>query len=96
MTHRSAVRFAVACFALYALAVHWPGILPFTGVRPFVLGLPFNFFWIVAWVVLGGIALAAVELTRAQDAAPRPSGDPDGARRGGARNGGGDRAQEDA
>ena len=64
MTHRTAVRLAVVCFALYTLAVHWPGMLPFSGIRPFVLGLPFNFFWIVLWIVLGGVALAAVELSR--------------------------------
>ncbi len=67
MTHRIAVRLAVACFALYALAVHWPGVLPFAGSRPFVLGLPFSFFWIVLWIVLGGLALALVELTRARE-----------------------------
>lgn len=64
MTYRTALRFAIVCFALYALAVTWPGMLPFSGARPFVLGLPFNFFWIILWVVLGGVALAAIELTR--------------------------------
>lgn len=67
MTHRVAVRIAVACFVLYTLAVHWPGVLPFAGARPFVLGLPFNFFWIVLWIVLGGVALLLVELTRPRE-----------------------------
>ncbi len=67
MTHRTAVRVAVLCFGLYALAVHWPGVLPFSRIRPFVLGLPFNFFWIVLWVVLGGVALLVLELTRQRE-----------------------------
>lgn len=67
MTHRVAVRIAVTCFVLYTLAVHWPGVLPFSGARPFVLGLPFSFFWIVLWIVLGGVALLLVELTRPRE-----------------------------
>ena len=64
MTQRAAVRFAAVIFALYFLAVHWPGVLPFSGPRPFVLGLPFNLVWIMLWIVLGGVALLALELTR--------------------------------
>ncbi|MGH7444437.1 MAG: hypothetical protein ACREKM_06155 [Longimicrobiales bacterium] len=64
MTRRTALRFAAICFALYALAVTWPGALQFADARPFVLGLPFNFFWIILWIVIGGIALAALELSR--------------------------------
>ena len=65
--HRVATIAASICFVLYAVAVTWPGVLPFSGARPFVLGLPFNFFWIVLWIVLGGVALVAVELTRSGD-----------------------------
>jgi hypothetical protein len=67
MTHRTAVRMALVVFTLYALSVHWPGVLPFSGPRPFVLGLPFNFFWIVLWVVLGLLALLAMEATRERE-----------------------------
>jgi hypothetical protein len=72
MTQRTAVRVAVVTFGLYAAVVHWPGVLPFSGPRPFVLGLPFNFFWIILWIVLGGAALTLLELTRGPDG---PSGD---------------------
>lgn len=62
--HRIATLAAIICFLLYALGVTWPGVLPFAGWQPSVLGLPFNFFWIILWIVLGGAALAAVEFTR--------------------------------
>jgi hypothetical protein len=64
MTQRTATRFAAVIFTLYLLGVHWPGILPFAGPRPFILGMPFNLMWVVLWVVLGGVALLALELTR--------------------------------
>ena len=63
MTQRTAARFAAVIFALYILAVHWPGILPFAGARPFVFGMPFNLIWVMLWVVLGGVALLLLELT---------------------------------
>lgn len=44
-------------FALYLLALGWPAVIPFNRVRPFVLGLPFVFFWVALWVVMGGLAL---------------------------------------
>ncbi len=64
MTHRTAVRIGIGVFVLYTVAVHWPGVLPFSGPRPFVLGLPFNFFWIILWIVLGLVALLLMEATR--------------------------------
>lgn len=57
MTERGARRLVVITFVLYTLALLWPGVIPFNRIRPFILGLPFNFFWVVLWVVLGGIAL---------------------------------------
>ncbi len=67
MTHRTAVRIGIGIFTLYALAVHWPGVLAFSGPRPFVLGLPFNFFWVVLWIVLGLGALLLMEVTRQRE-----------------------------
>lgn len=45
-----------ALFGLYALAclgaMTWPGYAKFgNSIEPYVLGLPFSFFWVVAWVV---------------------------------------------
>ena len=35
---------------LMAVAVTYPGLVPFNTVRPYILGLPFAFFWPAAWV----------------------------------------------
>lgn len=67
MTHRTAVRLGIGTFALYTFVVHWPGVLPFSGPRPLVLGLPLNFFWIVLWIVLGLLALLLMESTRRRE-----------------------------
>ncbi len=42
-------------FAVYAViclgAMTWPGYAKFgNSIEPYVLGLPFSFFWVVAWV----------------------------------------------
>lgn len=46
-------RLARAVTTLYvvamAAAVTYPGVVPFNTIRPFVLGLPFSFFWVAAW-----------------------------------------------
>jgi hypothetical protein len=38
-------------FIGYAVAVTWPGIVPFNRVRPTVLGLPFVMVWMALWIV---------------------------------------------
>lgn len=35
---------------LMAVAVTWPGMVPASRIRPMVLGLPFGFFWVAAWI----------------------------------------------
>jgi hypothetical protein len=57
VTDRAARRLVAAFFAINLIALTFPGVLPFNRLRPFILGLPFNFFWVVLWVVLGGVAL---------------------------------------
>jgi hypothetical protein len=32
------------------VVVTWPGMIPFARIRPMVLGLPFAFFWVAAWI----------------------------------------------
>jgi hypothetical protein len=52
------VRVLFAAFLIvYTLAVTYPGIIPFNRVRPFIFGLPFVFFWVVLWIVIGLIVL---------------------------------------
>jgi Protein of unknown function (DUF3311) len=50
--------------------IHVLGVLPFLGilggiffanrVEPFVLGLPFILFWILTWVILTSVIMAAI------------------------------------
>lgn len=48
-------------FVVYLLAVTWPGAVPFSAPEPFVLGLPFSLAWPILWIVLGGLALWALD-----------------------------------
>jgi hypothetical protein len=43
------------------IAVTWPGMLPAARARPFVLGLPFAFFWVAAWIGLVAVVLLLVD-----------------------------------
>ena len=55
---KRSVRIAFLAFLVVnAVAVTYPGILPFNRVRPFVFGLPFVFFWVALWIVLGMVML---------------------------------------
>jgi hypothetical protein len=50
-TSRAAKWIAIVYFIAMAVAVTFPGIVPFNRVRPFVLGVPFVFAWFLAWIV---------------------------------------------
>lgn len=49
---------------------HWLGLIPFVGmlgglsfvnqVKPLVLGMPFLLFWMVLWVILTSVCIAAM------------------------------------
>lgn len=52
MTLRTARLLAGAYLILMALAVTWPGMVPFARIRPMVFGLPFSFFWPAAWIAV--------------------------------------------
>lgn len=41
-----------AHFAVCVLAMVWPGALIANRVEPYVLGLPFLFFWYAAWMMV--------------------------------------------
>jgi TRAP-type C4-dicarboxylate transport system permease small subunit len=77
------VRLAVAAFfVLYLLVVTWPVGTIFARAEPFVLGLPFSFFWPALWIVLGGVALALLDRAEDRERAgrkpDREAGDPRG------------------
>lgn len=50
MTLRTARVLTGAYLILFLIAVVWPGVLVAARIRPFVLGLPFAFFWYTAWI----------------------------------------------
>jgi hypothetical protein len=65
VTVRGARRLFIGFFALYAIALTYPGVLPFNRIRPLVLGLPFVFFWVLLWVVLGFLVFLVVDRVEA-------------------------------
>ena len=52
---------AILFFLLFALAVTWPGMLPFNRIEPLVLGLPFSMAWIALWVALSFVVLLMLD-----------------------------------
>jgi hypothetical protein len=48
---RTATRIAVVYFIAMAVALTFPGIVPFNTIRPFVFGIPFVFAWYIAWLL---------------------------------------------
>ena len=57
MNLRTARIFAGTYLALMAVAVTWPGMVPFARIQPMVLGLPFGFFWVAAWIAVAVLVL---------------------------------------
>lgn len=73
MSVRTARILAAAYFACYALAVVWPGYVPFNRVEPMILGLPLSMAWPTLWL-LGAVAvlflLDRVECRAREDEGP--------------------------
>lgn len=57
MSVRYARTLAFVFLAAYAVAVTWPGMVPFNRIRPLILGLPFSMVWIAIWIVAGCLVL---------------------------------------
>jgi hypothetical protein len=66
MSLRGARIATVIFFVVFALAVTWPGVVPFNRVHPLVLGLPFNMAWTAFWIVAGGLVLWALDRVEAR------------------------------
>ncbi len=60
---RVAVWVAVVYFIAMAVALTFPGVIPFNTIRPFILGVPFVFSWYLFWIV--GALLVFLFLHRA-------------------------------
>jgi len=61
MSLRTARILTAAYHLAMAVAVTWPGMLPFARVRPLVLGLPFSFAWVAGWVLGSLFVLLALD-----------------------------------
>lgn len=48
-----------------AASLVWPGYLPFSGIRPFVLGLPLSMAWVAFWIL--AMFAAMIWLYRSED-----------------------------
>lgn len=51
---------AAVIYAICVLAMIWPGAMLANRIEPFVFGLPFMFFWYVAWVFVLFVGLTAL------------------------------------
>ena len=71
MTVRFARVLAFTFLAAYALAVTWPGMVPFNRVFPLILGLPFNLAWIAVWIVAGCLVLWMLDRVESEARARR-------------------------
>lgn len=47
-------------YVICVLAMIWPGALIGNRIEPFVLGLPFMFFWYVLWIFVLFVGLVAM------------------------------------
>ena len=52
-------RLLLGFFALYLVALTFPGYALFAHARPEIFGFPASFAWVILWVILGWVALAA-------------------------------------
>ena len=62
MTLRTARLLTGAYLIAMAVAVTWPGMVPFARIRPMVFGLPFSFFWVAAWIAVAVPVLYGLDL----------------------------------
>lgn len=67
MSSRTARRVFIAFFLAYAVALTFPGVLPFNRIRPLVFGLPFSMVWVALWVVAGFVVLLLTDRAIARE-----------------------------
>lgn len=61
MSLRAVRRIAIGFFVMYAIAVVYPGVVPFRGPRPFLFGMPLAMVWTAAWVVASFFVLLLLD-----------------------------------
>ena len=75
MSLRTARLLVAAYLVLMAVAVTWPMATLTARIDPMVLGLPFSFFWLAAWVA---VAVPVLYLLDRVEARHRAEGDTEG------------------
>lgn len=55
--------FIIAVALLASLSIMWPGYPLFSGIEPFILGLPLSFAWMILWVIIGFAAMVALYIS---------------------------------
>ncbi|MDH5588766.1 MAG: DUF3311 domain-containing protein [Gemmatimonadota bacterium] len=81
MTLRRARTLTGIYFTAMTVAVMWPGMVSVARIEPYVLGLPFGFFWNGAWIAVAvGVlyGLDRVERRYRTPSAPDSMGGGDG------------------
>jgi len=61
MTLKTARALTGAYFVLMLFFVTWPGMVPFSGAEPLVLGLPFSMAWIAFWITGSVVVLTLLD-----------------------------------
>ena len=57
MSLRAGRTLAVLFFVAQAVALTWPGMIPFNRVRPLILGMPFAMAWVALWITGSALVL---------------------------------------
>jgi hypothetical protein len=67
MSGRAARWLLAVYLAACAVALTWPGVVPFNRVHPLVLGLPLPLAWSTFWLVLGFVVFVVVHRALGRD-----------------------------
>ena len=66
MSLRTARALTVLYFLAMAVFVTWPGLVPFGGPFPLVLGMPLSMTWIAGWVGFSAVVLFLLDRVEAR------------------------------
>ncbi|MEX0746485.1 MAG: hypothetical protein WD275_00705 [Rhodothermales bacterium] len=61
----------VVVLLLAGFSLVWPGYVPFSGARPFILGLPLSLAWVVLWLLIIFVAALWLYLKDSSAESPR-------------------------
>jgi len=52
---------------IISIAIMWPIYPLFSGIEPFIFGLPLSFAWIILWVIIGFVSMIWLYLSDNKD-----------------------------